>query len=317
MCDDSKEIQIQGVKAQTALLTHHEAQHKLSSLEKEDTQQGSALGIEHSTQRMDVIHTNDTALENLHHSLLVYTDPSERQRVVLQHSAQVLQQLLRQWTTIDQSPDGAISQEQQHTSADGQGPKRSNDARNLNKRVVDSGINVTYPGGVETHNPVQRSESNRKNLWPLPEDRQRAVQIRDALRGQGEERWNPQTGRYDFYNSVGDEFQRVNEAFLDTNYSTAWKSYWNTRLRCFDCFDDRGKLIAVRSQDSLFMVNPSMAPLIKPESKNYAGDYYTPAWTPLGQVVYPYAKTRGAPQSWDRSKYDEARQEAARAFSSR
>lgn len=72
--------------------------------------------------RTDVVCTSTTAFAELQQSLSVYTDPTERQRVVLQRSVHVLQQLLQQWTTVDLSAPTGASQEQQAQSANQQQP---------------------------------------------------------------------------------------------------------------------------------------------------------------------------------------------------
>ncbi|KAI1608204.1 hypothetical protein EDD37DRAFT_185959 [Exophiala viscosa] len=105
--DPDNELGKQGVKAQNALLAQQEAQDKLPELEKEATRQES-LGrngaIQPYTQRpdtrTDVIRAKAPALHNLQQSLTTCADPAERQRLVLQHSARVLRQLLEQWTTV-------------------------------------------------------------------------------------------------------------------------------------------------------------------------------------------------------------------------
>ena len=104
------ELRKQGLKAQNALLAHHEATEKLPSLQQqvehpEDSDStdndASQRTVRVQIQRTDIICMRTTALSDLQQSLAPHTDPTERQRVVLQRSPMVLQQLLQQWTTVD------------------------------------------------------------------------------------------------------------------------------------------------------------------------------------------------------------------------
>ena len=98
------------MKAQNALLAHHQATEKLPGLEQQaespndsdatnDDTGGSTVTVQ--IQRMDVICMSTTALSDLQSSLAPHADPTKRQQVVLQRSPMVLQQLLQQWTTVD------------------------------------------------------------------------------------------------------------------------------------------------------------------------------------------------------------------------
>ena len=105
-----QELRKQALKAQNALLAHHQATEKLPSLEQQaespedsditsDDAGGSTVKVQ--IQRMDVICTSTTALSDLQSLLAPHADATERQQVVLQRSPMVLQQLLQQWTTVD------------------------------------------------------------------------------------------------------------------------------------------------------------------------------------------------------------------------
>ena len=105
-----QELRKQAVKAQNALLAHHQATEKLPGLEQQaespddgdktnDDAGGSTVKVQ--IQRMDVICTSTTALSDLQSLLAPHVDATERQQVVLQRSPMVLQQLLQQWTTVD------------------------------------------------------------------------------------------------------------------------------------------------------------------------------------------------------------------------
>ncbi|KIV87840.1 hypothetical protein PV11_03359 [Exophiala sideris] len=139
--DLDKELSNQGIKAQNALLAQQEAQDKLPELETEATRQENLDGnsaIQAYTQRpntrTDLIRANATALDNLQLLLTVYTDPAERQRLVLHHSTYVLHQLLQQWTTVDLSrPNGPF--DDGHALPGDQQQPRSGTSPSLNNNV--------------------------------------------------------------------------------------------------------------------------------------------------------------------------------------
>ncbi|ERF69418.1 hypothetical protein EPUS_05963 [Endocarpon pusillum Z07020] len=132
----------EGLKAQNALLAHHDALEKLPELEKETERQENCSSddiSQASTQqpitRTDVICTSTSVLAQLQQSLAAYTDPTERQRVVLERFAHLLRLLLQQRTTVDLSaPPGAAEQQQaqsanqQQPTATTDGPQHKNDA---------------------------------------------------------------------------------------------------------------------------------------------------------------------------------------------
>ena len=84
------------MKAQNALLAHHQATEKLPGLEQQaespedvDTaiDDAGTSTVTVQIQRMDVICMSTTALSDLQSSLAPHADPTKRQQVVLQRFA--------------------------------------------------------------------------------------------------------------------------------------------------------------------------------------------------------------------------------------
>ncbi|KAJ9604052.1 hypothetical protein H2200_011575 [Cladophialophora chaetospira] len=163
------DLRKQGAKAQNALLAHYEALDALSELEKVAERQENTSSHDQrqtSTQqpniRTDVICTNTTALAELQQSLAVYEDPTERQRLVLQRSVNILQQLLHQWTNVGISDFEGASSEQPAQPDDQvrEGDATSSDLHSPNSSIpIDPG-DKSIPGSFRPN----------ATFWSLPTD---------------------------------------------------------------------------------------------------------------------------------------------------
>lgn len=118
--DLENDLEKQSAKAQNALLAHHDALDNLADLAKELKSQDESsfqeikyISDQQLNARTEVISANPTpTFAERQQSLTVYSDRVERQRSVLQHSADILQQLLQEWTTVGISSLGDSPPEQ-------------------------------------------------------------------------------------------------------------------------------------------------------------------------------------------------------------
>jgi WW domain len=185
------DLRKQGLKAQNALLAHHDALESLPELEKEAERQESSstadpvcAPLQEPSTRSDIICTTTTAFAELQQSLAIYTDPTQRQKLVLQRSVHVLQQLLQQWTIVDLSTPTSTAERQQTEAADRQQPASTPKESEGSKKTTTSVPSYLRPAGSfqseqESTTGPRNPETTRKPVLGHPRSSVPSVSVED------------------------------------------------------------------------------------------------------------------------------------------
>ncbi|OCT52557.1 hypothetical protein CLCR_10214 [Cladophialophora carrionii] len=243
------------IKAQNALLAQREAQEKLEILEVQAARQERPLSIdtgevytEPSSARMDIVPITATTLAGLTQSLTAYTDPAERQRVMLQESAHVLQLLLQQWTNIRPSASESTSLEAKaepvihNTPNSPEDAAKHSDTRTTNPAqpkydVIDDKHMGASSQGIDPERPqtllsehLEASAAGRENRAhrPIREKSSRSMppnpclsspRVTEILPPGWTKSWDPLISRFRYFRQDGEEMVGVDDWELEKKVS--------------------------------------------------------------------------------------------------